>query len=139
MEEKQSGCCAVVRGCTGVSRESGRCPGLSIPIVRDPNSSHPREAPISSTSPLLQPWEGDFGQADLSQKAKLFFFFCMALCLPGYKKGGREPQKPPVRQAVMLLEAGVEVGRDVAGSRQKGVWRWNWKGKWILMRNVAEQ
>lgn len=72
----------MVRGCTGVSRESGRCPGLSIPIVRDPNSSHSREAPISSTSPLLQPWEGDFGQADLSQKAKHFFFFAwLCACL----------------------------------------------------------
>lgn len=40
----------------------------------------------------------------------------MALWLLGYKKDGREPQKPPVRQAV-LLEAGVEVGRVVAGSR----------------------
>lgn len=117
---------------------AGGAQGSPSPLLGTPIPPTQERHTFPVPHPSCSHGKGTLGRL-IFLKRQNIFFFCMALCLPGYKKGGREPQKPPVRQAVMLLEAGVEVGRDVAGSRQKGVWRWNWKGKWILMRNVAEQ
>lgn len=87
--------------------------GASIPSTQE---WHPPPVP----HPFCSHGKGTLGRQIFLKRGNfiiIIIIFCDGSVLFGCKKNGREPQKPPVRQAV-LLEAGVEVGRVVSGSRQ---------------------